>query len=221
MFSDFDLLAQLQKQLSSLQPGTIAMLVVILFMYLFLSPRQIRKYRKKWRGNAQRNTSDSSTKQGNYPPNMANPKNQMDAIAAVEFETCRLLNKEESRVLPVLERAATKANQGHRVMAQTSLGEVLRPKKGSTDREANRRAFASINSKRLDFAVINRLGILVCAVEYQGSGHYRSGTFMRDAVKREVLRKAGVPFLEVAPDFIPEELERQLLKSISPIQPQE
>ncbi|WP_456388934.1 DUF2726 domain-containing protein [Profundibacter sp.] len=155
----------------------------------------------------------------NSGPNMADPKNQMDAISAVQFETCRLLNREESRLLPVLERAARSINQGHRVMAQTSLGEVLRPKRGGTTQEAQRRAFASINSKRLDFAVFNRSGILVCAIEYQGSGHYHSSTFMRDAVKREALRKAEVPFLEVMPDFVPEELAGQLIKTIGPARP--
>lgn len=148
---------------------------------------------------------------------MANPKNQMDAVAAMEFETCLLLNKEEARILPVLERTVKKVNKGHRVMAQTSLGEVIQPKKVA-DYEATRRARASINSKRLDFAVINRIGTLVCAVEYQGSGHYRSGTFMRDAVKREVLRKAGVRLLEVTPDFIPAELEQLLWNVIAPSQ---
>ena len=39
------------------------------------------------------------------------------------------------------------------------------------------------------------------AVEYQGHGHYQNRAFMRDAVKREAVRKAGVPFLEIPAEY--------------------
>lgn len=88
-------------------------------------------------------------------------------------------------------------NAGFRVMAQISMGEILRPSDKRATAEQRDLAFRSINSKRLDFAIFNRFGKLVLAVEYQGSGHYRRTSFMRDAVKREVLRKASVAFLEI------------------------
>jgi len=137
-----------------------------------------------------------------HPKNMTDPKAQMAAVSKVGFEVQRLLNKEEAPLLPILETAARGIGKGHRVMAQTSLGEVLRPQKGRKgDNAAQQRAFASINSKRLDFAIIDRFGMIVCAVEYQGTGHYHEKSFMRDAVKREALRKAGVPWLEIRPGY--------------------
>ena len=75
-------------------------------------------------------------------------------------------------------------------------------------------AYASINSKRLDFAVFDRFGLLAVAVEYQGKGHYGSGAFMRDAIKREALRKAGVPLVEVPAGMKPSELRSEILKHI-------
>ncbi len=81
--------------------------------------------------------------------------------------------------------------KGYRVFAQTSLGEILK----SSDHDA----FHSINSKRADILVIDAGGWPVLAVEYQDDGHYQSAPAARDAVKKDVLRKAGVRHLEVHP----------------------
>jgi hypothetical protein len=101
-------------------------------------------------------------------------------------------------------------------MAQTSLGEVIRPLAGSESKEDQDAAYASINSKRLDFAIIDRFGILKLAIEYQGDGHYRETSFMRDAVTREALRKAGVHLLEVASEFQREDIIREVTQKLAP-----
>lgn len=169
-----------------------------------------KSLRQKRKG--QRHTPPSLSRDGTV--SLRDPRAQMEYVAKADFETCPLLNKEEARLLPILERAARTAGENHRVMAQTSMGEVLRPKKEGLDRETRDLAFRSINSKRLDFAVINRSGHLVCAIEYQGSGHYHQTTFMRDAVKKEVLRKAGVRFVEVEKGFDPNALYDDVLNAL-------
>jgi len=133
----------------------------------------------------------------------ADPMQQMKAVQACDFECTRLLNRSEARLLPILEAVARELNQGHRVMAQTCLGEIIRPK-GSSSNDRNRLAYNAINAKRLDFALFDRSGYLVCAVEYQGTGHHQDNAFLRDAIKREALRKAGVTMLEIRPDFTPD-----------------
>ena len=130
---------------------------------------------------------------------------QVRSVEESGFERKPLLNREEALVLPMLEDIVQDLDQGHRVMAQTSLGEVIRPK-GHDSYDA----FAAINSKRLDFAIFDRRGLIVCAVEYQGSGHYQGSAALRDTVKREALRKAGVRMLEVYPDFSAAELQREV-----------
>ena len=52
-----------------------------------------------------------------------------------------------------------------------------------------------------------------CGMEYQGGGHYQSTAAARDAVKKEALRRAGVPTIEVVggthgPDDLRRELRR-------------
>ena len=153
-------------------------------------------------------------------PNVRDPKQQMEAIALVDFEITPLLNREEARLLPLLESCVRQIRKGHRVMAQTSMGEIIRPKHVGVSEDQQRAAYASINSKRLDFAIFDKFGRLVVAIEYQGSGHYQAKSFMRDAVKREVLRKAGVRYMEVPQDFIHDDLTRQILSIISPPVPE-
>jgi hypothetical protein len=131
---------------------------------------------------------------------------QMRVVEENGYERKRLLNREEERLLPILERAAREAGQGYRVMAQVSLGEVIQPAKS-----APQEAYAAINSKRLDFAIFDSSFQLVCAVEHQGSGHYQRGALFRDAVKREALRKAGVRVIETGTDVTEEGLRRQVL----------
>lgn len=142
-------------------------------------------------------------------PNLRDPAQQMHAISKAGFETVPLLNKSEARLLPALEAVVRRRGDHHRLMAQTCLGEILRPT-GDLDDRARDDAFYSINAKRLDFAVFNRFGHLVAAIEYQGHAHYHTASFMRDAIKREVMRKAGVPFLELEAGINPEAAAAQL-----------
>ena len=56
--------------------------------------------------------------------------------------------------MPVIEQACAELDNGYRVMAQTSLGELLTT--SAANETIAKAAFASINSKRLDIAVIDR-----------------------------------------------------------------
>ena len=52
----------------------------------------------------------------------------MEFIAKADFEPRRLLNKSEYRILQILEKITREVGGGHRVMAQTSLGEIIAPR---------------------------------------------------------------------------------------------
>jgi hypothetical protein len=131
---------------------------------------------------------------------VSDPRNQLDFVSRVEFERQPLLNKSEFQVLLVLEEVVRGLDAGHRVMAQTVLGEFLRPKRGGQAGNSDL-AYRSINCKRADFVVVDSRGYAVLVVEYQGSGHYQGTAMLRDAVKREALRTAGVTLIEVMPNF--------------------
>lgn len=148
--------------------------------------------------------------------NLGDPKVQMDYVQRASFKPIRLLNKEEYRLLPLLETICAELGQGHRVMAQTSLGEVIAA--DAPNKDFQRKAHASINSKRLDLAIFDRGGILKAAVEYQGGGHHQGSSFMRDAVKREALRKAGVPMIEITKGDDEAHIRTLVLRHLAPQQ---
>jgi len=100
-----------------------------------------------------------------------------------------LLNKKEARVFKELDRIVTSCNPAWQVMAQVSLGEVLRSK----DAEA----YSCINSKRVDLLLVDGDCLPRHAIEYQGMGHHRSAAAARDAIKKEALRIAGIGYHEV------------------------
>jgi hypothetical protein len=141
---------------------------------------------------------------------IADPKRQMEVISRVAFEPQPLLNKSEYQVLVLLEAVVREFSAGFRVMAQTSLGEILKPTKGPWNTDDADLAYRAINSKHVDFVVVDRRGMAVLAVEYQGHGHYQGNALMRDAVKREVFRKANVAFFEVPAEFEREDVVAQV-----------
>lgn len=166
-------------------------------------PRRSRYRRRHWK-------PSRPLAQTWKPHDISDPKAQMEVVAQVEFEPQRLLNQGEYQLLLLIESVVRELNCGLRVMAQTSMGEILRPRKGSAASYNCDLAYRSINSKRLDFLVINADRIPVLAIEYQGEGHYRPRSFMRDAVKREALRKAKIELLEVRSDYDTAELTRRV-----------
>ncbi len=134
---------------------------------------------------------------------------QLKAVSKAHFTSRSLLNKSEAKVFEALDKAVIARNPGWQVMAQVSLGEFL----ASPDKDA----FLAVNSKRVDFALMDENACVVHALEYQGSGHHTgTSAAARDAVKKEALRKAGIGYHEiVAGHTTPSEL-RAMVERICP-----
>jgi hypothetical protein len=122
---------------------------------------------------------------------LADAREQLRAVMRAPFEKQRVMSLAEYRIFRIIEEDVVAERRGHRVFAQTSLGEILQ--------SPSRSAFRSINGKRVDILVVDSGGWPLLAVEIQGDGHYQGDAAARDAVKREALRKAGVPYVEVFP----------------------
>ncbi len=123
------------------------------------------------------------------------------------FTIKSLLNKSEARVFWELDRMVIGCNPGWQVMAQVSLGEILRSKDAD--------AYGCINSKRVDLLLVDEGCWPRHAIEYQGVGHYQSDAAARDAVKKEALRRAGIGYHEVlAGQTTPSELRRLVEKLV-------
>ncbi|MBX7528549.1 DUF2726 domain-containing protein [Qipengyuania vesicularis] len=134
---------------------------------------------------------------------------QLKLVSRSSFTSRSLLNKSEAKVFEALDSAVIARNSRWQVMAQVSLGEFL----ASPDKDA----FLAVNSKRVDFALMDENCQVLHALEYQGSGHHTgTSAAARDAVKKEALRKAGIGYHEiVAGHTTPSEL-RALVEKLVP-----
>lgn len=142
------------------------------------------------------------------PPKQPDAADQLRIVMGAAFTIQPLLNKSEVRVLKELERFVENCNPAWQVMAQVSLGEVLRSKDAT--------AFSCINSKRVDLLLIDGDCLPRHAVEYQGWGHHQGTAAARDAVKKEALRRAGIGYHEVvAGQTTPSELRRLVEKLVA------
>lgn len=134
-------------------------------------------------------------------PKQPDAADQLRIVMGADFTAQSLLNKSEARVFKELDRIVIGCNPGWQVMAQVSLGEILRSK----DAEAYR----CINSKRVDLLLVDEECQPRHAIEYQGGAHHQGTAAARDPVKKEALRRAGIGYHEVvAGHTTPTELRR-------------
>lgn len=123
------------------------------------------------------------------------------------FTVQPLLNRSEARVFRELDRIVIGCNPSWQVMAQVSLGEILRSKDAD--------AYSCINSKRVDLLLVDEECRPRHAIEYQGGGHHQGTAAARDAIKREALRRAGIGYHEVvAGQTTPTDLKRLVEKLV-------
>lgn len=174
---------------------------LILASDVILEKMKISRRKAYWAGRKKSGTGPKS------PADYA--ADQLKTVSEARFVARRLLNASEAKVFDTLNKAVNARNPQWQVMAQVSLGEFL----ASADKEA----FLAVNSKRVDFALMDANYAVRHAIEYQGSGHHTgTSAAARDAVKKEALRKAGIGYHEVvAGHTTPSEL-RALVEKLVP-----
>ncbi|NLE60591.1 MAG: DUF2726 domain-containing protein [Planctomycetes bacterium] len=175
----------------------------------------VRRRREAWKvKNGARERKPASVMKGPWteerPPAAPKPPDAADQLRIVmgaSFSAQPLLNKSEARVFRELDRFVIVCNPEWQVMAQVSLGEILRCKDAD--------AYRCINSKRVDLLLVDEECRPRHAIEYQGDGHHQSTAAARDAVKKEALRRAGIGYHEVvAGQTLPSELRRLVEKLV-------
>lgn len=173
--------------------------------------RQSWRNRNRWRwkkgGNGKPASGPWQPKQILPTSKQPDAADQLRIVMGADFSIQPLLNKSETRVFKELDRYVIACNPTWQVMAQVSLGEILRSK----DAEAYR----CINSKRVDLLLVDGDCTPRHAIEYQGAAHHQGTAAARDAVKKEALRRAGIGYHEVvAGHTTPAELRRLVEKLV-------
>ena len=195
-------------------------MISVLLIVAFLAGMAVERFRSDMRRKAwrEKNRWRWMRRQGKNPSSPWMPKpfpmpapapqekqsdaaDQLRIVMGATFTIQPLLNKSEARLFRELDRIVISCNPAWQVMAQVSLGEILRCK----DAEA----YGCINSKRVDLLLMDAECQPRHAVEYQGGAHHQGTAAARDAVKKEALRRAGIGYHEVvAGQTTPSDLKR-------------
>jgi hypothetical protein len=134
---------------------------------------------------------------------------QLRIVMNAHFAPQPLLNRSEARLFRELDRLVLGLKPDWQVMAQVSLGEILRSPQAA--------AYGCINSKRVDLLIVDEHCQPRHAIEYQGGGHHQGTAAARDAVKKEALRRAGIGYHEViGGSSTPSDLKRLVEKLVDP-----
>lgn len=153
------------------------------------------------------------------PPGTVDQAWRFQAVAANGFRPSPLLNRSQARLLPVLEKLVYTRGSGHRLMARTALAEIVHPVAGigaTADRLS--RALRALEGAHLEFALFDGAGLLVAAIEVErprSPGPAVGGADNDTALRREVLRKAGVPLVRLQPFANEAEVAAQLLPHLA------
>lgn len=181
----------------------------------FLAARRRKAWRQKNHWTRDQKPSDAKTSAkptlvSSEPPPPAkrlDAADQLRIVMAADFAIQPLLNRSEARLFRELDKVVIGCNPDWQVMAQVSLGEILR------SRDAD--AYTCINSKRVDLLLVDEDCRPREAIEYQGGAHHQGTAAARDAVKKEALRRAGIGYHEVvAGRTTPSELRRLVEKLV-------
>lgn len=202
----------------------LLLLAVVIFALLLLwgqgGKALRRRARKKWAGDNRPYRMDAVERGGNLAAasltrhRAAEQRLEVQSpLADIEFEKCKLLGASAQQVFSVVEATLGELDAGHRVMAQISLGEVIKPRHQTADWKTGKDAFASIYSHCIDIVVLDPSGVVALAIEFQRSE--QGDMLLRHQVTREVLRRAGVLMLEVDVGVSSSELRAQVMRHLA------
>ena len=192
-----------------------AVAVAFVFIATALDQLSLNKRRREWREKNKWRWKRKHWDTGVEPwaprdyqhPKQLDAADQLRLVMSATFTIQPLLNKGEARLFKELDRMVIDRNPAWQVMAQVSVGEILRCKDPD--------AFSCINSKRVDLLLMDGDCQPRHAIEYQGGAHYQGAAAARDAVKKEALRRAGIGYYEVvAGQTTPAELRRLIEKLV-------
>jgi len=133
---------------------------------------------------------------------------ELGAIAKTSFHTAPVINEDDADVLGLIEQVVQELNCGFRVLVQARLGSMIDLEGQGVQALATKLSMTGVDLK---FAVVDRFGKLIVAVDHLGNTPLGRQDNINRTVTIEVLRKAGVWYLEIPQNYSVENAKAQLL----------
>lgn len=127
---------------------------------------------------------------------------KLRTVSDARFSPLKLMSDNEAIVLREIETIITEIGQPWRVLAQVRLSRIIAS--SSFD------AVSAIDGQQVALLIVDIDRAPIAAVEYQPLGQVRNDDAVRDAVKREALRRAGIAYIEVRASDQPGDLRADI-----------
>ena len=132
---------------------------------------------------------------------------QLGALANTTFRTAPVLDPSSVSVLALIESVVAEKENGCRVLVHASLESMVDLAGAGAGSAATRLTMAGIDLK---FAVVDRFGRLVLAIDHLSGDERGRQDYINRSVVIEVLRKAGVWYLEIPQHYSEEDARAQI-----------
>lgn len=164
----------------------VYVLALVIFLRWFLKRPAKKPYRRRYRYRGARRANWDGFVDRYFEPQ---DPGGLSLVSNTTYTPYKVLNREEAYVFYKLEAWVRGRGRGERVFPQVPMGAYLKT--------PNDDAHRLIGSKRPDYVIVNRRGLPICVVEYQGGGHYQGDSDLRDAIKKAALNNASIPLVEI------------------------
>jgi hypothetical protein len=141
---------------------------------------------------------------GNRLPAVSQPVDvdRLRNVSDAQFSPKRLMSDNESIVLAEVESIIADIGCPWRVLAQVSLSQAV----ASSSAEA----LLAIEGQQIALLIVDPDRTPIAAIEYQPLGQVRSEDALRNAIKREALRRANIAYIEVRSSDQPGDLRHDI-----------
>ncbi len=133
---------------------------------------------------------------------------ELGAIANTGFRTAPVLDSSGVGILTLIEQVAAEVDRGFRVLMHTNLDSMVDLDGAGANSLSTK---VSMTGVKLKFAVVDRFGKLVVAIDHQTKEKRGRQDFINRSIIIEVLRKAGVWYLEIPRNYSGADARAQLL----------
>ncbi|MCF6271938.1 MAG: hypothetical protein L3J37_01930 [Rhodobacteraceae bacterium] len=133
---------------------------------------------------------------------------QLGAIANTTFRTAPVLDRAGLGVLTLIEAVMQEVDAGFRVLMHVSLESLVDLEGAAAQSPAAQLSMVGIDLK---FAVVDRYGRLLLAIRHEGEAAPSRQGHINRTILIEILRKAGVWYLEIPQNYSYEDARAQIL----------
>lgn len=129
------------------------------------------------------------------------PAWRLHTVAAHGYRTRPIMTRTQAHRLLMLERIVYGKGHGHRLLTPTALSQLLEPvatPSGTAERLT--KAARALDGVTLGLPLVDAEGCLIAAIEVRGPRSLNPAIEEGERIKRTVLRRAGVPVVEISPN---------------------